>query len=69
MEVPKEHKLICPKCKQVIDMRDLSQVFSHEPCDGTQKQYNNIEQMAYSGSKKVGSSIVWTKNKKAIHLN
>lgn len=69
MEVPQEHKLICPKCKQVIDMRDLSQVFAHEPCDGTKKDYRNIGQITHSGSQKKGDSIFWTKGKKAINLN
>lgn len=69
MEVPKEHQLICPDCKQIIDMRDLSQVFAHEPCDGNQKDYEKIEQIPYSGSQKIGEPIFWTKDKKAINLN
>lgn len=35
MKAPKEHQLECPVCGQIIDMRDLSQVLAHEPCDGT----------------------------------
>jgi len=50
-------------------MRDLSQVFAHEPCDGTPKDYDKVEQIPHSGSQKVGEPIFWTKDKKAIHLN
>jgi len=69
MEVPKEHQLICPDCGQVIDMRDLSQVFAHEPCDGTRKNYNEIEKIQHSGSQKIGDNVYWTADKKPIHLN
>jgi hypothetical protein len=67
--VPKEHQLICSDCGQIIDMRDLSQVFAHEPCDGIQKNYNDVEQIPYSSSQKIGEPIIWTKDKRAIHLN
>ena len=69
MEIPKEHQLICSECKQIIDMRDLSQVFAHEPCDGTQKDYDETEKIPHSGSQKIGDSVFWTVDKKAIHLN
>ena len=69
MEVPKEHQLICSRCKQIIDMRDLSQVFAHEPCDGNQKDYSLIEQISNGGSQKIGDSIFWDKDKNPIHLN
>ena len=65
----KEHQDTCPECGQSIDMRDLSQVFAHEPCDGTPKDYDKVEQIPHSGSQKVGEPIFWTKDKKAIHLN
>ena len=69
METPKEHQLICSECERIIDMRDLSQVFAHEHCDGTQKNYLEIEKIPYSGSQKVGDNIYWTPDKKPIHLN
>ena len=69
MKVPKEHQLECPVCGQIIDMRDLSQVLAHEPCDGTPKDYNNIEKIPYSGSAKIGEPIYWTKDKRAIGLS
>lgn len=69
MKVPKKPQLICSDCGQVIDMRDLSQVFAHEPCDGVQKDYDNIEHIPYSGSQKIGDPVFWTKDKKEINLN
>jgi len=67
--IPKEHQLICSKCGQIIDMRDLSQVFAHEPCNGIRKDYNKIEQIPYFGSKKIGDSTFWTIDKEPINLN
>lgn len=69
MDIPKKHQLICPDCGQIIDMRDLSQVFAHEPCDGIPKDYDKIEQITYSGSQRIGEPIVWTKDKQSITLN
>ena len=69
MKIPKEHQLECSVCGQIIDMRDLSQVFAHEPCDGTHKDYDNIEQIPYSGSMKIGEPIYWTKDKQPIGLS
>lgn len=69
MKVPKEHQLKCAICGQIIDIRDLSQVFAHEPCDGTQKDYDNIKQISYSGSVKIGKPIYWTRDKQAIGLS
>jgi hypothetical protein len=69
MKIPKEHQLICPDCGQVIDMRDLNQVFAHENCNGIPIDYDNMEQIPYSGSQKIGDSVEWTKDKKPITLN
>jgi len=69
MKIPKEHQLICSECSQVMDMRDLSQVFAHEPCDGNQKDYSKIEQLSSGGSQKIGDSFYWDKDKNPIHLN
>ena len=65
--IPKEHQLKCVNCGQIIDMRDLSQVFAHENCNGI--PIEKIKQIPYSGSRKVGDSTFWTKNKKSIKLN
>jgi len=69
MKIPQKHQLICSKCGQMIDMRDLSQVFAHEPCNGIQKDYDNIENIPCSGSQKIGDPVFWTNDKKPIHLS
>lgn len=56
--VPKEHQIICSDCGQIIDRRDLSQVFAHKPCDSMQKDYEHIEQIPHSGSQRSGSPII-----------
>jgi hypothetical protein len=53
MKVPKKHQLICSQCKQIIDMRDLSQVFAHEPCDGVQKDYAKIQKIKHTKGIKI----------------
>lgn len=53
MGIPKEHQLKCSVCGQMIDKRDLSQIFSHEPCNGIPKDYTKIKQIPYSGNKKI----------------
>jgi len=68
-EVPKKHQLICSDCGQVIDMRDLSQVFAHEDCNGIPIDYDKMEQIEYSGSQRIGEPIFWTKDKEPINLN
>lgn len=65
--IPKEHQLKCVNCGQIIDMRDLSQVFAHENCNGI--PIKNVKQVSYSGSRKVGDSTFWNKDKKPIELN
>lgn len=61
--IEKKHKNNCPVCGQEFDMRDLSQVFAHEPCDGTIKDYDNIEEIPHSGSKRIGEDITWSNAK------
>jgi hypothetical protein len=68
MKVPKEHQLICADCKQIIDMRDLSQVFAHEPCNGF-VDYETMEKISHSASIKIGEPILHTKNNGKINLN
>ncbi len=41
----KEHKMNCNKCGQEFDMRDLSQVFAHEPCDEEWVDYAKLEKI------------------------
>ena len=67
--IPKEHQLKCTNCGQMLDMRDLSQVFAHENCNGIPVNNDEIKQIPYKGSRKIGSSTLWTKDKKRIELN
>jgi len=67
--IPKEHQLKCCNCAQIIDKRDLSQVFAHEVCNGPIYDEDEIKKISYSSSKKVGDSILWIKDKKPIVLN
>lgn len=57
--INKKHKNNCSVCGQEFDMRDLSQVFAHEPCDGKHKDYGNIEEIPHSGSKRLDEKITW----------
>lgn len=65
----KEHTNNCSVCGQEFDMRDLSQVFAHEPCDGKHKDYNNIEQIQFVSSKKMGSPEIFYKKLGNVNLN
>jgi len=68
-QIPKEHQMKCNTCGQIMDLRDLSQVFAHEDCNGIPIDYETMDQTLYLSSKKVGESTEWTKNKKPINLN
>lgn len=68
MKIPKIHQLICSDCGQIIDMRDLSQVFAHENCNGIPVDYEKIEQIPHSGSQRIGEPIMWTKDKNQYTL-
>jgi len=65
----KEHKMNCNTCGQEIDMRDLSQVFAHEPCDGQYKDYNNIEKIEFVSSKKMDSPEIFYNKVGKVNLN
>ena len=69
MEVPKEHQNNCTLCGQMFDMRDLSQVFAHENCDGTHKDYTKVHQIKQGGDQKIGSPEVCYKVNGNINLN
>ena len=69
MNIPKIHQLKCQNCGQIIDMRDLSQVFAHEECNSIPVDYGKIEQIEYGGSQQIGDPIFWTRDKRAINLN
>jgi hypothetical protein len=67
--IPLEHQLKCVNCGQILDMRDLSQVFAHEDCNGIPLDLSNIKDIPFSGSKKIGTQEYFTKNKVLINLN
>lgn len=60
--IDKKHKNNCPSCGQEFDMRDLSQVFAHEPCKGI-VDYETMEQIPHSSSQKIGEDITWSNAK------
>ena len=68
MEIPKEHQLKCEGCGKILDMRDPS-ILSHGWIENDKIVCYDEDPIKYSSSKKVGDSILWTANKKAIHLN
>lgn len=69
MKVPKEHQNSCTVCWQMFDMRNLSQVFAHEDCDGTHKNYDSVEQIPHTSAQKIGKPTLHTKKCGDIGLN
>ena len=67
--IPNEHQMRCNSCGQIMDLRDLSQVFAHEECNGNPINYDTMKQIPYSGAQKIGSSELHTKNNGVINLN
>ena len=67
--VPKEHQMNCNTCGQIMDLRDLSQVFAHEECNGIPIDYEAMEQIPNSGAQKIGSPELHTKDNGIINLN
>jgi hypothetical protein len=63
------HKMDCNNCGQEFDMRDLSQVFAHEKCNGMPIDLENIKKIPHSGAIRIGESILHTKNNGKINLN
>ena len=69
MEIPKEHQLKCEGCNKILDMRDPS-ILSHGWIeDGKIICYEELDNIEYSGSQKIGEPTFWTKDKKEINLN
>jgi hypothetical protein len=58
--IDKKHKNNCGNCGQEFDMRDLSQVFAHEDCNGIPVDYETTEQIPHSGSKRIDEEITWS---------
>lgn len=67
--IPEEHKMNCGTCGQEIDMRDLSQVFAHEDCEGEHIDYSKTIKITHSGARRIGSPELHTKNNGVINLN
>jgi len=63
-----EHKMNCNKCGQEIDMRDLSQVFAHEPCDGKHLDYSKLEKINTT-AQKIGDPTLHIMGKGNVSLN
>lgn len=61
--IPEEHKMKCQRCGKDFDMRDLGEALGHSI--GECKKID----VEYSGSKKEGDNIQWTKDKKPLHVN
>lgn len=56
MSVPKEHQMKCNTCGQIMDLRDLSQVFAHEECNGIPINYDKMEQIEHDQGVKISDS-------------
>lgn len=68
MEIPKKHQLKCEGCEKILDMRDTS-ILSHGWIEDGEIVCYDEEPIKYSSSKKVGDSVLWTADKKMIHMN
>jgi len=68
MKIPKEHQLKCEGCGKTLDMRDPS-ILSHGWIENDEIVCYEEEKIPYSSSQKIGDSILWTTDKKPIHLN
>ena len=69
MEKLGKHEMRCNTCGQIMDLRDLSQVFAHEECNGMHINYETMEQIPHTGAQKIGESILYTKKCGDISLN
>lgn len=59
----------CNNCGQIMDLRDLSQVFAHEDCNGIPIDYKTMKQIPHSGAQKIGEPKIHTKKCGEINLN
>ena len=50
----------CNSCGQEFDMRDLSQVFAHEECNGTPVNYETIEKIPHDKGVEIEKPITWS---------
>lgn len=64
-----EHEMKCNTCGQIMDLRDLSQVFAHEECNGIPIDYSTMEPIENSGCIKKDEPTLHTKNCGKIDLN
>lgn len=58
----------CNNCGQEMDLRDLSQVFAHEGCNGIPIDYSTLEKIN-SSAKKGGEPILHIINHGDVSLN
>lgn len=68
IEIPEEHRLLCPGCGEILDMRDIS-VLGHGWIENGEIVCYKVDGLGCSSSKRVGDNVEWTRDKKAIHLN
>lgn len=66
--IPKEYQLKCEGCGKILDMRDPS-ILSHGWIEDGKIVCYDEDPIPYKCSKKIGDSILWTNDKKPIHLN
>ena len=64
-----KHEMRCNSCGQIMDLRDLSQVFAHEECNGIPVNYATMEQIPHTGARKMDEPIIHTKKNGEIGLN
>lgn len=69
MKKLREYQVRCNSCGQIMDIRDLSQVFAHEDCNGVPIDYNKMKQVQHSGALKVGEPTLYIKECGDILLN
>jgi hypothetical protein len=69
--IPEQHQFKCNTCGKIIDMRVLAQVAAHGIYNEETGKYECKEpgDVEYKGSRQVGDSVEWTKDKKPNHLN
>jgi len=53
MENTTEHEMKCNNCGQIMDLRDLSQVFAHEKCNGMPIYYEILGQIEHTKGVKI----------------
>lgn len=68
MSNDKQHKINCNSCGQEFDMRDLSQVFAHEECNGIPVDYSELKKIN-SSAQKIGEPILHIIGNGEVGLN